>query len=91
MAGTTITIREAQVLHWVIQGKRDAEIAAILGISVRTIHKHVQRLLKKLQVETRTAAALRATELGLAPKPVPDPLRGDPSHLPPPLGRRPAY
>lgn len=65
---TAITPRETQVLHWLIQGKRDAEIATILGVSVRTIHKHVQRLLKKLHAETRTAAALRAHELGIISK-----------------------
>lgn len=69
MPVTAITTREAQVLQWIIQGKRDAEIAAILEVSVRTIHKHVQRILKKLQVETRTAAAYRATELGIMSNP----------------------
>lgn len=64
-----ITDREAEVLHWLIQGKRDSEIATILGASVRTIHKHVQRLLQKLHVETRTAAALRGVELGIAVAP----------------------
>lgn len=64
-----ITTREAQVLQWIIQGKRDAEIAAILDVSVRTIHKHVQRILKKLHVETRTAAAYRSMELGIMSDP----------------------
>jgi DNA-binding CsgD family transcriptional regulator len=61
-----ITKREAEVLHWIVQGKRDSEISVILGASVRTIHKHVQRLLEKLGVETRTAAALRAIEMGFS-------------------------
>lgn len=61
-----VTPREAEVLRWIVQGKRDGEIATILGASVRTIHKHVQRLFQKLHVETRTAAALRAVELGIA-------------------------
>ena len=52
-----ITNREAEVLHWIVQGKRDSEISIILGASVRTIHKHVQHLLEKLGVETRLAAA----------------------------------
>jgi hypothetical protein len=29
----------------------------ILGVSIRTIHKHVERILSKLSVENRTAAA----------------------------------
>jgi DNA-binding CsgD family transcriptional regulator len=57
-----LTPREAEVLHWVIQGKRDAEIALILSNSRRTIEKHVQSILRKFGVETRTAAVLVATE-----------------------------
>ena len=52
-----LTARENEVLGWLSLGKRDAEIAAILGASVRTIHKHVQHILAKMGVETRTAAA----------------------------------
>lgn len=52
-----ITRREADVLQWIIQGKRDSEIAAILSISIRTVHHHVASILNKLGVETRTAAA----------------------------------
>lgn len=51
-----LTMREAEVLVWVIQGKRDAEIALILDISSRTVSKHMERILSKLNVETRGAA-----------------------------------
>jgi DNA-binding CsgD family transcriptional regulator len=57
-----LTTREAEVLHWVIQGKRDAEIAIILGNSARTVQKHVENILGKLHVETRTAACLLSFE-----------------------------
>jgi ribose transport system substrate-binding protein len=50
--------RERDVLYWIRQGKRDSEIALILGISLRTAETHVFRILKKLGVETRTAAAM---------------------------------
>jgi ribose transport system substrate-binding protein len=53
-----LTPRETEVLHWIRQGKRDSEIALILGISKRTAETHVFRILKKLSVETRTAAAM---------------------------------
>ena len=43
-------------MHWLAEGKRDREIAIILGLSPRTIEKHVGHILKKFQVETRTAA-----------------------------------
>ncbi len=52
-----MTAREREVLYWISQGKRDKEIAQILGISVRTVHKHVSNFLHKLGLETRTAAA----------------------------------
>jgi ribose transport system substrate-binding protein len=57
-ARTSLTPREVEVLHWVRQGKRDSEIALILGISTRTAETHVSRILQKLSVETRTAAAM---------------------------------
>lgn len=57
-----LTKREAEVLFWVSQGKRNCEIAEILGARSRTIGKHVERILGKLCVETRTAAANIAAE-----------------------------
>ena len=57
-----LTIREAEVLLWVAQGKRNGEIAVILGISERTVLKHMERILAKLSVENRTAAANMARE-----------------------------
>jgi DNA-binding CsgD family transcriptional regulator len=60
----TLTPREWEVLGWVMQGKRDSEIGTILGISENTVHKHVQRILKKLGVETRGAASHQAMEAG---------------------------
>ena len=54
-----VTPREREVLAWLTSGKTDKDIAAILGISPRTIHKHLQRIYDKLGVETRTAAAMR--------------------------------
>jgi DNA-binding CsgD family transcriptional regulator len=57
-----ITPRESEVLHWIIQGKRDAEIGTILSASPRTIQNHVRSILRKLKTETRTAASLEAIE-----------------------------
>jgi DNA-binding CsgD family transcriptional regulator len=51
-----LTRRESEVLTWIAQGKRDREIAIILGISYRTVTNHVRAILTKLSVETRTAA-----------------------------------
>lgn len=49
--------RQAQVLRWVAEGKRNSEIGNILGLSERTVEKHVEKIFKALHVETRGAAA----------------------------------
>lgn len=54
--------RETKILTWVAQGKSNPEIAAILGISVRTVHKHVERMYVKLGVENRYAAMRMALD-----------------------------
>lgn len=58
-----LTLREAEVLQWIASGKTNHDIAGILNISNRTVQKHVERILKKLKVETRSAAVARAREL----------------------------
>ena len=59
-ADARLTAREREVLRWLGAGKTDKDIGAILGISPRTVHKHLQRIYEKLGVETRTAAVVRA-------------------------------
>jgi len=51
------TRREREVFAWLQEGKRNGEIALLLGCSPRTVDKHVQRILFKTGAETRTAAA----------------------------------
>ena len=60
LRGLGLSAREAEVLAWVALGKTNGEIAIIIGVSVRTVDKHVERVRDKLSVETRTAAAARA-------------------------------
>lgn len=60
-----LTPREREVLAWLAHGKTDAEIAAFLGTSPRTVHKHLEHIYVKLGVETRTAAVMRG--FGMAP------------------------
>lgn len=55
-----LTRRETEVLYWIAEGKRDAEIAHILGCASRTVSKHVETLLAKFGAETRLAAAAAA-------------------------------
>jgi len=57
-----LTPQESHIMHWLIQGKRDSEIAQILNSKTRTVEKHTQHIFTKLGVETRTAAALVALE-----------------------------
>ena len=57
-----LTAREAEVLYWVIQGKTNPDIAEILSLSPRTVHKHLEHVFEKLGVETRTAAAALALQ-----------------------------
>ncbi len=59
----TLTRRECQVLRWIIRGKRDTEIAIILGIQPRTASTHVRNILAKLSVETRLAAAMEVVRI----------------------------
>jgi len=54
---------ENGVLRWMVEGKRNAEIATILGVSPRTAEKHVSQILTKLDVENRATAIVRAMEL----------------------------
>lgn len=49
--------RESEILGWVAQGKTNPEIGTILGISRRTVQKHLERINIKLGVENRTAAS----------------------------------
>lgn len=58
-----LTAREAEVLYWIAQGKSNPDISMILSTSVRTIHKHVENIFRKLGLETRNAAALTALEV----------------------------
>lgn len=59
LARWPLSAREREVVHWLAAGKTDRDIAAILAISPRTVHKHLQRVYDKLGVETRTAAVMR--------------------------------
>lgn len=51
-----LTGRESEVLYWVACGKINRDVGDILGMSPRTVDKHLQHVFEKLHVETRTAA-----------------------------------
>ena len=55
IAPPQLTKREIEVVAWIAEGKRNREIGQILGCSDRTVQKHIQHILEKLSVETRTS------------------------------------
>ena len=55
-----ITAREAEVLLWIGRGKTNKDIGEILGLSPRTVNKHLEQIYSKLGVENRASAALKA-------------------------------
>ena len=59
-----LTEREVEVLQWVSCGKTNRDIGDILGLSPRTVNKHLEHVYVKLGVETRTAAAAIAMAAG---------------------------
>jgi DNA-binding NarL/FixJ family response regulator len=60
IAGAQLTPREAEVLSWLAKGKTNRDIGEILGMSPRTVNKHLEHVYEKLGVETRAAAAALA-------------------------------
>ena len=59
----SLTRREAEVLLWVSYGKTNKTVSEILGISPRTVNKHLEHVFRKLGVETRAAATAIAVRL----------------------------
>jgi DNA-binding CsgD family transcriptional regulator len=57
-----LTQRQSEVLSYVALGKSNPEIGTILGVSPRTVGKHVEEILLRLNVSTRTEAAVAALD-----------------------------
>ena len=55
-----LTSREAEILRWMKDGKTNAEIAAILSISARTVEFHLGNVMRKLGSPNRTSAVVTA-------------------------------
>lgn len=58
-----LTQRESEVLLWIARGKSNRDIGDILGLSPRTVNKHLEQVYSKLGVENRASAAIRATHI----------------------------
>ena len=64
--GAELTDREREILRMVAEGKANKQIAAELVISERTARTHVSNILRKLNLSSRTQAALWAVREGVA-------------------------
>jgi DNA-binding NarL/FixJ family response regulator len=64
-SGQSLTVREREVVALLAQGHTNREIADLLVISERTAENHVQRVLNRLGLRSRTAVAAWAVEHGL--------------------------
>jgi DNA-binding response OmpR family regulator/DNA-binding CsgD family transcriptional regulator len=58
-----LTAREAEVLSWIARGKSNRDMSDILGISPRTVNKHLEQIFTKLGVENRASAAAAAVRV----------------------------
>ncbi len=58
-----LTLREAEVLLWISRGKATRDIAEILGLSPRTVDKHLEQIYNKLGLPNRASAASLAVRL----------------------------
>jgi DNA-binding response OmpR family regulator len=62
-----LTARESEVLLWIARGKSNRDIGEILGLSPRTVNKHLEQVYTKLGVENRASAAIKAIQALQAP------------------------
>lgn len=58
-----LTKRQREIMDWIAEGKTSAEAAIILGISPRTVEKHLEAVFQRLGVENRIAAMRRYLDL----------------------------
>lgn len=64
-----LSVRESEILELVAQGLRNKEIASRLCIAEKTVKNHVSNILKALQVNSRTEAAMKAVRSKLVDRP----------------------
>jgi len=57
--------REKEMLQFLAEGKKNKEIADALSLAEKTVKNHVSSILRKLHVNTRTEAAMKAVKEGL--------------------------
>ena len=60
-----LSAREVEIMHWLREGRSNAQIALILGLSALTVKNHLQRIYRLLGAGNRTQAVTRSVALGL--------------------------
>jgi DNA-binding NarL/FixJ family response regulator len=60
-----LTVRETQILEHIARGQDNAQIAAHLALSEKTVRNHITRIFDKIGVENRSQAIVLARERGL--------------------------
>ncbi len=63
--GSRFTRQESRVIELLLQGKSNKQIAALLGVKIRTAEFHLQNIYTKLNVTSRTEAVLKLAGEGL--------------------------
>jgi DNA-binding CsgD family transcriptional regulator len=63
--GPLLTPRQTRILQLVADGRADREVGRMLGISTRTVHAHLQRIYRALNVTSRTEALAQLRERSL--------------------------
>ena len=65
LADDIVSPREREIIRYVSQGMRNAEVAERLGISVRTVEKHLHNVFQKVGVRSRRELAGYALRVGI--------------------------
>lgn len=60
-----LTSRQKEVLHMLVEGRSNKEIAVVMGIEVRTVKAHIASLLRKMGVRNRIALSMQAIKQSL--------------------------
>ena len=63
---TGLSPRQAEVLHWIAEGKTSSEISQIMELSFNTVKNHTKDIFTRLGVHSRTAAAACAYRAHIA-------------------------
>jgi two-component system nitrate/nitrite response regulator NarL len=65
--GSALTARQIEILTFISEGHSNKSIAAILGVSEKTVKTHITAIFKELKVVSRTQASVAGRKAGLIP------------------------